>query len=218
MRGRLENGDWVKNFNPEYPYYEYMYREANAWQSSFFVPHDTKGLIALYKNEKEFELKLDSLYSIPWNANYIARNVSSFMGQYCHGNQPDHSSPFLYYFVDKQEKSQVILDSIMTRFYGMGEYGLALCGMDDAGEMSAWYVFTAMGIYPYSPADDEYIVSVPVFDKVELNLTNEKNCTILKENSGRKIKNILADNKKLDGYFVSHKMLEQSGNIVISTE
>ncbi|WP_346862560.1 GH92 family glycosyl hydrolase [uncultured Draconibacterium sp.] len=218
MCGRMENGDWVENFNPEYPYYEYMYREANAWQSTFFVPHDTKGLIALYNNEQEFENKLDSLYSIPWNPNYIARNVSSFIGQYCHGNQPDHSVPFLYHFVGKPEKSQVILDSIMTRFYGMGEYGLALCGMDDAGEMSAWYVFTAMGIYPYSPADAEYIVSVPVFEKVELNLTDEKNCTIRKENSGRKIKTISSDNKKLEGYFVSHKMLEQSGNIVISTE
>jgi len=218
MCGRLENGDWVKNFNPEYPYYEYMYREANAWQSSFFVPHDTKGLIALYKNEKEFELKLDSLYSIPWNGKYIARNVSSFIGQYCHGNQPDHSSPFLYYFVDKQEKSQVILDSIITRFYGMGEEGLALCGMDDAGEMSAWYVFSAMGIYPYSPADDEYIVSVPVFDKVELSLSAEKKCTILKKGSGTKITNLTYENQKIEGFFISHKALFNGDKLLIETD
>lgn len=218
MRGKLDNGKWVQNFNAQYPYYEYMYREANAWQSSFFAPHDTKGLIALYKNKVEFENKLDSLFSIPWNGNHIARNVSSFIGQYCHGNQPDHSFPYLYCFIDKQEKSQVLLDSIMSRFYGMGEHGLALCGMDDAGEMSAWYVFSAMGIYPYSPADAEYIVSVPIFKKVELSLNDEKKCTIFTENTGKRIKSITCDNQELDGYFISHSLLEQTKNIVIVTE
>lgn len=217
MRGRLGNGDWVKNFNPQYPYYEYMYREANAWQSSFFVPHDTKGLVALYKSKDDFESHLDSLFSIPWNRNYIARNVSSFIGQYCHGNQPDHSSPYLYYFVGKQEKSQAILDRIMNHFYGMGEEGLALCGMDDAGEMSSWYVFSAIGIYPYSPADDNYIVSVPIFDRIELNLNDHKTCTILKKNSGRKISKISCDKRKIDGYFISHQELIKGKKLVITT-
>ena len=133
MRGRLENGDWVKNFDPQFPYYEYMYREANAWQSSFFAPHDTKGLIGLYKSKEDFEKQLDLLFSIPWNPNYIADNINCFLGQYCQGNQPDHGFPFLYYFVGKQEKSQAVLNTIMSRFYGMGEEGLALCGMDDCG-------------------------------------------------------------------------------------
>ena len=137
MRGRLANGDWVKNFDPTYPYYEYMYREANAWQSSFFAPHDVKGLIGLYKSPAEFELKLDSLFSIPWKG-VEAYNFSGFIGQYCHGNQPDHSFPFMYYFVDKQEKSQVILDSCLNHFYDMGKEKLAYAGMDDAGEMSSW--------------------------------------------------------------------------------
>jgi len=219
MRGRLENGDWVSDFNAEYPYYEYMYREANAWQSSFFAPHDTKGLIGLYKSEAEFEEKLDSLFSIPWNANYIARNVSSFIGQYCHGNQPDHSFPYLYTFIGKQEKSQAILDSIMNRFYGMGEWGNALCGMDDAGEMSAWYVFAAMGFYPYSPADAEYVVSVPLFDKVELDLPDASQKTIIqKENSGNKIQDITFNGKTINGYFISDKQLKSGGNFIIKTE
>ena len=217
MRGRLENGDWVSNFNAEYPYYEYMYREANAWQSTFFAPHDTKGLIDLYPNQDAFEDKLDSLFSIPWNANYIARNVSSFIGQYCHGNQPDHSFPYLYTFIGKQEKSQAILDSIMNRFYGMGEWENALCGMDDAGEMSSWYVFAAMGFYPYSPADAEYIVSVPVFDKIELDLSGQKSI-IQKENSGKKIQDITFNGEKIEGYFISDKQLKAGGNITIKTE
>lgn len=217
MRGRLENGDWVSNFNPEYPYYEYMYREANAWQSSFFAPHDTKGLIGLYPSTEVFENKLDSLFSIPWNGNYIARNVSSFIGQYCHGNQPDHSFPYLYTFIGKQEKSQVVLDSIMNRFYGMGEHGLALSGMDDAGEMSSWYVFAAMGFYPYSPADAEYVLSVPLFDAVELDFL-DKNLIIQKENSGKKIEDITFNGTKIDGYIISDEMLKAGGKIIIKTE
>ncbi len=217
MRGRLENGNWVSNFNPEYPYYEYMYREANAWQSSFFAPQDTKGLIGLYPSEGAFEDKLDSLFSIPWNENYIARNVSSFIGQYCHGNQPDHSAPYLYTFINKQEKSQAILNSIMNHFYGMGEHGLALCGMDDAGEMSSWYVFAAMGFYPYSPADAEYIVSVPIFNKIELDFSGEKTI-IQKENQGKKIQDITFNGEKINGCFISDKQLKSGGDFRFKTE
>lgn len=217
MRGRLEDGEWVKNFNPQYPYYEYMYREANAWQSTFFAPHDTQGLINLYKSKEDFEKQLDLLFSIPWNPKYIAMNINSFIGQYCHGNQPDHSFAYLYYFVGKQEKSQLILNLIMSRFYGMGEGGHALCGMDDAGEMSSWYVFNAIGLYPYSPADENYIVSVPLFDEVKFKLNNET-LKIVKKNSGVKITNITYDNRKVDGYFIPHHELARGKKLVITTE
>jgi len=215
MRGRLANGEWVKNFDPQYPYYEYMYREANAWQSSFFAPHDPKGLVGLYKSKADFELKLDSLFSIPWSG-VEAYNISGFIGQYCQGNQPDHSFPFMYYFVDKQEKAQVVLDSIMDRFYDMGKEKLSYAGMDDAGEMSSWYVFNAIGFYPFSPADDKFIVSVPLFDKVEFNL-GEKVFTIVKKNSGRKITEITSGNKKVDDYFISYQDLMKGKKIVITT-
>lgn len=216
MRGRLANGDWIKNFDPTFIYYEYMYREANAWQSSFFVPHDVNGLISLYKSKADFEQKIDSLFTIPFHGNE-AYNISVFIGQYCQGNQPDHSDPFLYYFVGKQEKSQVILDTIMNNFYGMGKEKLAYPGMDDAGEMSAWFVFNAMGFYPFSPADPKYIISVPLFDKVEINL-NGKMFTISKKNSGKKITQITYGDKKIDGYFISDAEIKQGKNLVITTE
>jgi putative alpha-1,2-mannosidase len=216
MRGRLVNGDWIKNFDPEFPYYEYMYREANAWQSSFFAPHDPKGLVGLYKSNNDFEKKLDDLFSIPWKG-VEAYNISGFIGQYCHGNQPDHSFPFMYYFVDKQEKSQVLLDSIMNHFYDLGRDRLAYTGMDDAGEMSSWYVFSAIGIYPFSPADVDYIVSVPLFEKVEIKLGNGINCTILKKNSGRKISEITYGDQKVDGCFISHNELLKGKRLVITT-
>ena len=217
MRGRLENGDWVKNFNPEYPYYEYMYREANAWQVSFFAPHDMPGLVNLYGGEKNFESKLDSFFTVPWNPNYIARNVSGFIGQYCQGNQPDHEAPFSYYFINKPEKSQKVLDNIMQNYYGIGDDGLALSGMDDAGEMSAWYVFAAAGIYPFTSADTKYIVSVPLFDEVKW-MNNGKTFTIKKTGTGRNLKSIEVNGAKNNGYFVSYDLFKNGGTLEISTE
>lgn len=217
MRGRLENGDWVEPFDAKFPYYEYMYREANAWQSTFFAPHDTEGLIALYGRPEKFERQIDRLFSIPWNPTHIAMNVNSFIGQYCHGNQPDHSFPWLYHFVGKPEKSQAIIDEIMDRFYGM-ESGRTLAGMDDAGEMSAWYVFAAIGLYPYSPADPDYIVSVPLFDEVKVRMAPDAWLTITKSGPGRKLTGIAFDGKKLAGYFVPHRDLARGGTLALTTE
>lgn len=218
MRGRLENGEWIKNFNPQFPYYEYMYREANAWESSFFAPHDTEGLIGLYKSNADFEKQLDQLFTIPWNPNYIAMNINSFIGQYCQGNQPDHGFAYLYYFVGKQEKSQAILNTIMDRFYGMGKDGLALSGMDDAGEMSSWYVFNAIGFYPYSPADPQYIVSVPLFDKVAFQLDGNKVFTITKKGTGNRITSLTYAGHKMNGYFLPHSELAKGKELVITTK
>ena len=213
-RGRIEDGSWIKDFDPYYPYYAYMYREANAWQSLFFAPHDPKGMLALYPNYKAVEMKLDSLFSVPWRG-YEADNFTGFIGNYCHGNQPDHSVPFTYYFIGKQEKAQAILDSIMNRFYGMGKEKLAYAGMDDAGEMSAWYVFNAMGLYTYSPADPEYIVSVPLFDKIRFSIDENTQFTITKAGTGKKIARITYDGKPIRGWFISHDQLKKGKELTV---
>ncbi|WP_324676624.1 GH92 family glycosyl hydrolase [Hymenobacter sp. GOD-10R] len=218
MRGRRSDGTWVKPFDPKYPYYEYMYREANAWQVSFFAPHDMPGLVALYGGPQAFENKLDSLFTVPWNPNHIARNVSGFIGQYCHGNQPDHETPFSYYFVGKPEKSQRRLDEIMEKFYGMGKDGLGYSGMDDAGEMSAWYVFSSTGLYPYSAADAKYIVSVPVFDEVKWKMDNGKVVTIKKSGPSRNLGPIKVNGKTNQGYFVDHTLFREGGDLEVTTQ
>lgn len=207
-RGRIEDGSWIKDFDPYYPYYAYMYREANAWESLFFAPHDPLGMIALYPNNEAVEKKLDSLFSEPWRG-YEAHNMTGFIGNYCHGNQPDHSVPYTYYFIGKQEKAQTILDSILNHFYDMGAEKLAYAGMDDAGEMSSWYVFNAIGLYTYSPADPEYIVTVPLFDRVKVRLGDGSSFTVIKSGTGRKIKQITCGDKKIDGYFVAHDELKK---------
>jgi predicted alpha-1,2-mannosidase len=218
MRGRQANGQWVKNFNPQYPYYEYMYREANAWQVSFFAPHDMPGLVALYGGPRPFEAKLDSLFTVPWNPAYIARNVSGFIGQYCHGNQPDHEAPFAYYYVGKPEKSQRRLDEIMAKFYNTGEKGLAFSGMDDAGEMSAWYVFGAAGLYPLSAADARYVVTVPLFDEVRWTMPDGKVLTVKKSGASRDLKSIRVNDAPNAGYFVPHQLFRTGGQVEVVTK
>ena len=215
MRGRLDDGSWITPFDDQYPYYEYMYREANAWQQAFFAPHDTEGLIGLYPSREAFGAQLDKLFSIPWKG-YEVDNLSGFIGQYCHGNQPDHSFPYLYYFIGRQERSQELLDHILDRFYGMGPEGLALSGMDDAGEMSSWYVFNAIGLYTYSPADPEYIVTVPLFDKVAVSLGDGSHWSIRREGTGRRITGITCGGNPVGGWFVSHDALGK-GELVIAT-
>lgn len=217
MRGRSANGDWVVPFNPEYPYYEYMYREANAWQVSFFATHDMSGLIEQYGGNKRFEEKLDSLFAYKWNPDHIARNISGFMGQYSQGNQPGHEAPFSYYFIGKPEKSQAVIDKLLANYYGIGDQGLALSGMDDAGEMSSWYVFNALGLYPFSPSDPQYLVTVPIFDTVTWNLKNNKTLKLIKKGASRKLGSILVNGAETDGYFVNHALFDNGGEIVIKT-
>ncbi|MGY4539180.1 putative alpha-1,2-mannosidase [Mucilaginibacter sp. UYNi724] len=218
MRGRLDNGDWIKPFDPQQPYYEYMYREANAWQVSFFAPHDMPGLIKLYGGAKGFESKLDSLFTLPWNPKHIARNIETMVGQYCQGNQPDHEAPFAYTFIGKPEKTQKVLDNILNNLYGIGDEGLELSGMDDAGEMSSWYVFSAMGLYPFSATDPKYIVTAPLFDEVKWKTSSGKVLTISKPGKGRGITAIKVNGKKINGYFVSHDLFKTGGNINIVTK
>lgn len=216
-RGKIADGSWIKDFDPYYPYYAYMYREANAWNSLFFAPHDPEGVIALYPSKKAVEQKLDSLFTEPWR-NYEAHNMTGFIGNYCHGNQPGHSIPYTYYFIDKQEKAQCVLDSLMNHYYDMGKDKLAYSGMDDAGEMSSWYVFNAIGMYTFSPADPEYIVTVPLFDKVKFKMGDNSEFTIVKKGNGRKITDISYGGKKIDGWFIMHDLLKQGKQLTITTE
>jgi predicted alpha-1,2-mannosidase len=218
MRGRSsETGSFIKNFDPQHPYYEYMFREANAWQVSFYAPHDMKGLVALYGGKKKFEAKLDSLFTLPWNPNYIARNVETMVGQYCQGNQPDHEAPFAYYFVDKPWKSQEKIDYILNNLYGIGKEGLELSGMDDAGEMSAWYVFSSLGLYTLSATDPQYLITVPLFDQVNWKTSTGKLLTIKHVGKGRKLSSIKVNGKTIAGYFVPHSLFTNGGTVEVIT-
>ncbi len=216
MRGRVEGGGWMTPYDPYYPYFQQMYREANGWNQIFYAPHDPLGILALYPSAEAVEAKLDSLFTEPYIGLEVS-NLTGFIGNYRHGNQPGHNIPYTYYFIDRQEKSQAVLDSIMNRFYDMGPERLAYGGMDDAGEMSAWFVLNAIGLYTYSPADAEYIVSVPLFDKVTFTLP-ENTFTIVREGDGKKITAITYGGEPVDGYFITHDKLTQGKTLKIAVE
>lgn len=216
-RGRIADGSWIKDFDPYYPYYAYMYREANAWNSLFFAPHNTEQMLKLYPSKKAIESKLDSLFSEPWRG-YEVHNMTGFIGNYCHGNQPGHSIPYIYYFIGKQEKAQCVLDSLMNHYYDMGKDKLAYSGMDDAGEMSSWFVYNAIGLYTYSPADPSYMISVPLFDRVTFKMGDGTKFTISKEGTGKKITNITYDGKKVNGWFIEHSALQKGKELKIQTQ
>lgn len=217
-RGRIDDGSWYKDFDPYYPYFQHMWREANGWNVLFYPPHDPMGVIGLYKSKAAAEAKLDSLFSEPWRG-YEVENMTGFIGQYCHGNQPGHNIPYAYYFTGHQPKSQHIINQILDTMYDMGSDHLALAGMNDAGEMTSWYVLNAIGIYTYSPADPEYIVTVPLFDEVKFLLGGEgKTFTIRRNGSGERIKSITIGGRKLKGWFVNHSDLAEGKTLEINVE
>ena len=215
LRARWADGEWVTPYDAGVPYYVYMYRESNGWMSTFFAPHDPKGLIGLWPSEEAFEKKLDGVFSTPFEG-YEADNMTGWYGQYCVGNQPSQGVSYYYYFLGKPEKTQQKIDHIMNNFYAMGKERLAYAGMDDEGSLSAWYVMNAIGLYSFSPADAEYLVTVPVFDKVQLEL-GDKTFTITRNGTGRKLTAIACDGEPINGYFITHDQLKSGNELVITT-
>ena len=215
-RGRIDDGSWYKDFDPYYPYFQHMWREANGWNVLFYPPHDPQGIIKMYPSRNAVEAKLDSLFTEPWRG-YELENMTGFIGQYCHGNQPGHNLPYTYYFIGKQWKSQRLINTVLDRFYDMGAEKLAYAGMDDAGEMSSWYVLNAIGLYTYSPADPEYIITVPLFDTVRFTLADGKIFTIRRHGDGERITSIRCSGKRLNGFFLPDRLMKSGKELDIYT-
>jgi predicted alpha-1,2-mannosidase len=165
MRAR-KNGTWFSPFDP----YEVsgMYTEANAWQYTFFVPHDIRGMIAMMGGRKSFTGRLDSLFSTaPKLTGRHQPDISGLIGQYAHGNEPSHHFAYLYNYSDKPHRTAELNRKIMKEFYTIGRDGLI--GNEDCGQMSAWFVFAAMGLYPVCPGNNEYEPGSPLFSKIVIN-------------------------------------------------
>jgi predicted alpha-1,2-mannosidase len=164
MQPRM-NGGWYKPFNAKEV--NNNYTEANAWQYSFFVPQDIPGLIEAMGGPTAFEKKLDELFET--GSATTGRNqadISGLIGQYAHGNEPSHHMAYLYNFVGKPHKTQERVQQIMKEMYHNAPDGLA--GNEDCGQMSAWYVFSAMGFYPVTPGKDEYEIGSPIFNEISI--------------------------------------------------
>ena len=218
MRGRSQNGAWIAPFYPTEPYYNFMYKESTAWQTTWFVPHDVQGLIGLMDGRDRFLHRLDEFFTTPYKPRAIARDITGLIGQYCHGNEPDHHAPYLYAWAGAPWRTQELVRQILASMYGSDQAGLGLAGMDDRGENTSWYVLSAMGFYPVDPARTEYILGSPIFDEVTIHLGNGKHFRIIaNKNSAR---NIYIHSATLNGEpllrpWFAHSSLASGGELIL---
>jgi predicted alpha-1,2-mannosidase len=177
MRPR-KNGGWEKPFDPREV--NNNFTEGNSWQYSFFVPQDINGMIEAYGGNKKFEGKLDEMFNAESKTTGREQvDVTGLIGQYAHGNEPSHHMAYLYSFIDKSEKTQQKVDYILNEFYKNSPDGLI--GNEDCGQMSAWYVLSALGIYAVTPGSAEWTRIKPHFEKIKLNLEDNKQLEITKK-------------------------------------
>lgn len=183
MRGRLTTGEWIPDFDP----IEWggAFTEGNSWQYSWSVFQDVKGLIKLMGGPEKFTAKLDTLFtmhskfkvgSYKQEIHEMTEMVIANMGQYAHGNQPVMHVPYLYNYAGQPWKTQARVRTIMDKLYNASEKGFP--GDEDQGQMSSWYVISALGLYSVCPGTDEYVIGSPVFKKATITLENGKTFTV----------------------------------------
>jgi len=175
MRPKI-NSSWYSPFDPTEV--NNHYTEANAFQYSFYVPQDITGLIELHGGMEGLDKKLDELFTTESKLSGREQaDITGLIGQYAHGNEPSHHMAYLYNYIGKPWKTQKLVHKIMQEMYTDSPDGL--CGNEDCGQMSAWYVLSAMGFYQVCPGQMQYIIGSPQFDKVTINLDNGKKFVIV---------------------------------------
>ena len=216
MRGKDSKGNFVEPFDPIYASYEKCdFVEGNSWQYSLFVPHDVPGLIEIFGGKQALAKKLDALFTVE-SSNLEGKpiDVSGLIGEYAHGNEPSHHVAYLYNFVDQPWKTQERIHEIMNTLYSNKPDGL--CGNEDMGQMSAWYVFSALGFYPVNPADGKYVFGTPEFNEITVNLPNKKTFTVTASNFGAKniyIQKVALNGKEYKKGYITHLQLLEGGNL-----
>ncbi|UKJ07039.1 GH92 family glycosyl hydrolase [Solitalea lacus] len=221
MRAKNSDGQWIPNFDPYYSEHgsKAQYTEGNAWQHSWFVPHDPQGLINLFGGKKAFVNKLDSLFSV--SSEMTGKNkspdVSGFIGQYAHGNEPSHHIAYLYNYAGEPWKAQKRVREILTTMYSNKPDGLS--GNEDCGQMSAWYVMSAMGIYPVNPASGYYVFGSPILNEAKINLQGGKSFVIKAENNSKEniyIQSVTLNGKPYAKTYITHNDIIKGGSLVFT--
>ncbi|HMR83463.1 MAG TPA: GH92 family glycosyl hydrolase [Niabella sp.] len=216
MRGRDSRGNWRTPFDKfalsHFIAFGGDYTEGNAWQYTWHVQQDIPGLIKLMGGKKDFAAKLDTLFSLTSPAEPNVPDVTGLIGQYAHGNEPSHHVSYLYNYVDKSYRTQELIREITDRFYLPKPDGL--CGNDDCGQMSAWYIFSAMGFYPVDPVSGEYILGAPQIKSITLHLPDKKQFKIKASNLSKEnkyVKSVAVNNKPITGFSITHNKVMQGG-------
>jgi len=212
IRAKTMDGQWTPNFNPKATGHDPKYRdytESNAWQTTFFVQHDAKGYIETFGGREPFLAKLDSLFeATPGVSNEEVVDMSGFIGQYVHGNEPSHAITFLYTYAGQPWKTQMRVRQILDTLYHNDYDGLA--GNEDCGQMSAWYVMSAMGIYAVDPVSATYVLTAPVFDRIQMRVGGGRELLIESTRSAPTdayIQSVKLNGKPLDRLWVRHEDL-----------
>ena len=178
MRGKDSKGNWREPFNPFHAVHRMDdYTEGNAWQYTWLVPHDVHGLISCFGSEQAFASKLDSLFIVSGDMGEEASpDISGLIGQYAHGNEPSHHVLYLYDYAGQPWKGQKLIRKTLNEMYKNAKDGLS--GNEDVGQMSAWYVISALGLYQVEPAGGKFVFGSPLFDEATVSLPEGKTFTV----------------------------------------
>lgn len=217
FQSKDEHGKWIEPFDP----FKYganggnPFTEGNAWQYYWYVPQDVADLIKLTGGDKAFSDKLDQFFTLEHHGEgEINSNASGFIGQYAHGNEPSHHVAYLYNYVGQPWKTQYYVSKIMNEMYDNTSAGYA--GNDDCGEMSAWYVFSAIGFYPVNPADGMYVIGSPLVEKAEIRVPGGKIFVISAPKRSADdiyIQSVKLNGKNYDKLYITHDDLLNGGTM-----
>lgn len=209
-----DKGEWIEPFDP-YKYGAnggYPFTEGNAWQYFWYVPQNIPDLISLTGGNKAFIAKLDTFFTVSYQSGALNDNASGFVGQYAHGNEPSHHVAYLYACAGEPWKTQKYVAYIMNELYNDSSSGYA--GNDDCGEMSAWYVFGALGFYPVNPVSGEYVIGTPMLEEAVIQLPDRKTFTVKaprKEDNEVYICSMKLNGEKYTKNYITHQDIMKGG-------
>lgn len=197
LRAVGTDGKFRLPFNPFFAEHRTNdYTEGNAWQYTFLVPHDVKGLIKLFGSDKAFMSKLDSLFFVEgWAGDNASPDMSGMTGQYAHGNEPSHHVIYMYNYAGRPDKAAPLLRKMLNEMYLDQPDGLS--GNEDVGQMSAWYILSSVGLYQVDPVGGRFVIGSPLFDKATVNVGGGKTFTVVAKNNSDK--NIYVQSARLNG-------------------
>lgn len=214
MRAKNSKGSFVEPFDPLLSEHGFdgQYIEGTAWQHSFFVPHDLDGFTQLYGGKEQLIAKLDALFAAPsvLHGENTSADVTGLIGQYAHGNEPSHHIIYMYSALGQKDKAAKWLRVVADSMYKNGPDGLT--GNDDCGQMSAWFIWTALGMYPMNPTSGEYVIGYPLVDRAELDLPNGKKLSIQsigKRHTNAWVRECRLNGKRIAANHLTHEQLLQ---------
>lgn len=218
MRPKLADGTFRKNFDPMDTHGQ-GFIEGNAWNYGLYVPQNIDKMVSMMGGKEAFSEHLDSLFTTEIEEKYIDKHEDitrdGIIGNYVHGNEPGHHIPYLYNWTGHPEKTQARVRMIMNSMYAPTVEGL--CGNDDAGQMSAWYIFSALGFYPVTPGSSNYALGSPIIKDAKIHLNNGKTLSIKAKNQSAKavyVNKVLVNGKAIEGTQLSHNDIINGGEII----